>query len=59
MQIGCMECGVSTYMIASSDDLQELKEIEKNHPDTWESEGGDGYTVIFNTETCKDVNDEQ
>lgn len=51
-QVGCIECGVTSYPVKICDSLEEAKEIAKKHPDTWESEGGDGYVVIIDLESC-------
>jgi len=59
MQIGCIECGVSSYPIKSTDDLNEAKDIAKNHPDTWETEGGDGYVMIIDIDKCDIVDIEE
>ena len=47
LQIGCIECGVSSYPIGVYNTLEEAREVEKNHPSTWDSEHGDGYTEIW------------
>jgi hypothetical protein len=54
MQIGCIECGVSSYPIKIVDTLKDAKEVSKNHPSTWDTEGGDGYVMIINLDTCKE-----
>ena len=47
VQIGCIECGVSSYPIGIYDTLEEAKKVRESHPSTWESEGGDGYVEIW------------
>ena len=47
VQIGCIECGVSSYLIGLYDTLEEARKVRKAHPSTWESEGGDGYVEIW------------
>ena len=47
VQIGCIECGVSSYPIGLYDTLEEARKVRKAHPSTWESEGGDGYVEIW------------
>lgn len=39
-QVGCIECGVSSYPIKVTDTLKEAKAVAENHPSTWDSEGG-------------------
>lgn len=52
-QVGCIECGVSSYPIKCVASLDEAQEIAKNHPSTWSTEGGDGYVTIIDIENCK------
>ena len=47
VQIGCIECGVSSYPTGLYDTLEEAIKVRKAHPSTWESEGGDGYVEIW------------
>ena len=47
IQIGCIECGVSSYPIGIYDTLEEAKKVSESHPSTWHSEGGDGYVEIW------------
>lgn len=54
-QVGCIECGVSSYPIKTAETIEEAKAIAKAHPSTWDSEGGDGYVTIIDIETCKEV----
>jgi len=52
-QVGCIECGVSSYPIKVSQTFEEAKEVALKHPSTWESEGGDGYVTIIDLLECK------
>jgi len=52
-QVGCIECGVSSYPIKIVDTLDEATEVRENHPSTWGTEGGEGYVTIINLDTCK------
>lgn len=54
-QVGCIECGVSSYPIHTTETLQEAKEIANKHPSTWESEGGDGYVTIIDLNSCTEI----
>ena len=47
VQIGCIECGVSSYPIGIYDTLEEAKKVSEAHPSTWSSEGGPGCTKIW------------
>ena len=47
VQIGCIECGVSSYLVGVYDTLEQAKEAYEKHPSTWKSEGGDGYVTIW------------
>ncbi len=51
MQIGCIECGVSSYPIKTADTFKEAHEIAVKHPSTWKSEGGDGHVMIIDLDT--------
>ncbi len=51
VQIGCIECGVSSYPLGVYDTLEEARKVRKAHPSTWESEGGDGYVEIWGVNT--------
>jgi len=51
-QVGCIECGVSSYPIKVCATIEEAEQVRKSHPDTWETEGGDGYVTIINLQTC-------
>lgn len=55
MQIGCIECGVSTFPIKVTDSYEEAVKIAKAHPNTWDTEGGDGYVMVVDIDNCKDV----
>jgi hypothetical protein len=54
-QVGCIECGVSSYPIKWVESLDEAITIAKAHPDTWVSEGGDGYITVIDLANCKEV----
>ena len=54
-QVGCIECGVSSYPIRVTQTLEEAREVAKAHPSTWETEGGDGYVSIIDLLKCKTV----
>ena len=47
VQIGCIECGVSSYPIGIYDNLEEAEKVKEAHLSTWVSEGGDGYVEIW------------
>ena len=47
VQIGCIECGVSSYPVGLYNTLEEAKKVREAHLSTWESEGGDGYVEIW------------
>ena len=51
VQIGCIECGVSSYPIGIYDTLEEAQKAKEAHPSTWKSEGGDGYVEIWEVNT--------
>ena len=51
IQIGCIECGVSSYPIGIYDTLEEAIKVRESHPSTLESEGGDGYVEIWEVNT--------
>ena len=55
MQIGCIECGVSSYPIKICETLKEAEDVTENHPCTYETEGGDGYVQIINLNTCENI----
>jgi len=55
MQIGCMECGVSSYPIKVCKTLDEAMTVATAHPSTWETEDGDGYVQIIDLDACKNV----
>jgi hypothetical protein len=54
-QVGCIECGVSSYPIGITETLEEARKVLENHPSTWKSEGGDGCIYIVDLATCKNV----
>lgn len=58
MQIGCLECGVSSYPIKVCPTLEQARACAKNHPSTWETEGGYGFVMIIDLEKCEDVGSE-
>ena len=47
VQIGCIECGVSSYPIGLYNTLEEAIKVKEAHPSTWVSEGGEGYVEIW------------
>lgn len=47
VQIGCIECGVSSYPIGVYNTLEEAEKVYRDHPSTWDTEGGDGYVEIW------------
>ena len=57
VQIGCIECGVSSYPIGIYNTLKKAKKVRKAHPSTWVSEGGQGYTEIWKVNTGKNFVD--
>ena len=55
-QVGCIECGVSSYPIALCETEEEANRIAEAYPSTWDTEGGDGYIDVidlFNFEKPK------
>lgn len=54
-QVGCIECGVSSYPIQVCDTLEAAKLVKAAHPSTWESEGGDGYVTIIDLDNCNEI----
>jgi hypothetical protein len=54
-QVGCIECGVSSYPIKVCETLEEARAVAADHPSTWKSEGGDGYITIIDLQNCKEV----
>ena len=54
-QVGCIECGVSSYPIKVCDSLEEAQEVWGNHPSTWDSEGGEGFVTIIDLDSCEEV----
>ena len=55
VQIGCIECGVSSYPIGLYDTLEEAKKVRESHPSTWVSEGGEGYVEIWGVSTAENT----
>ena len=56
-QVGCIECGVSSYPIKVCDSVEEAKQVAAAHPSTWSTEGGEGYVTIIDLQECKTVTD--
>jgi len=54
-QVGCIECGVSSYPIKVCETLDEAEECAARHPSTLASEGGDGYVTIVDLQKCETV----
>ena len=54
-QVGCIECGVSSYPVSLWDTLEEAKQARDSHPGTWETEGGEGFVTIVDLRTCETV----
>jgi hypothetical protein len=54
-QVGCIECGVSSYPIKTCATLEDAQVVAKAHPSTWATEGGEGYVTIVDLEGCKTV----
>ena len=55
IQIGCIECGVSSYPIKVCEALEEAENVANGHPSTWDTEGGDGYVMIVDLLKCEEV----
>ena len=51
-QVGCIECGVTSYPIKVCATIEEAVQVQKSHPSTWDTEGGEGYVTIINLQTC-------
>lgn len=54
-QVGCIECGVSSYPIKICTTYEEAKQVSDNHPSTWDTEGGEGYTTIIDLDKCETI----
>ncbi len=54
-QVGCIECGVSSFPVKCAETLDEAIAIARAHPDTWDSEGGDGFITVIDLANCKEV----
>jgi hypothetical protein len=54
-QVGCIECGVSSYPISIHDDIASARKAASEHPSTWETEGGDGFVTIIDLDACTEV----
>ena len=48
VQIGCIDCGVSSYPIGIYNTLKKAKKVRKAHHNTWVSQG---YTEIWMVNT--------
>lgn len=46
-QVGCIECGVSSYPIKLCETQEEAEKIKADYPSTWDTEGGDGFIDII------------
>ena len=46
-QVGCIECGVSSYPIKICDTIEEAEKIKADYPSTWVTEKGDGFIIII------------
>ena len=57
-QVGCIECGVSSYPIKVCETLMEALNVRDNHPSTWDSEGGEGYVTVIDLKNCKTVEED-
>ena len=55
-QVGCIECGVSSYPIKVTETLEEARAVKGAHPSTWETESGEGFVMIIDLDTCTKVN---
>lgn len=58
-QVGCIECGVSSYPIKLCKDISEAESVKSSHPCTWETEGGDGYVEIIDLESFEEMTPEK
>jgi hypothetical protein len=56
-QVGCIECGVSSYPIKTCKTVEDALVIAKAHPSTWETEHGEGYVTVIDLKECKTVSD--
>ncbi len=56
-QVGCIECGVSSYPIKTCTTLKDAQAVARAHPSTWETEGGEGYVTVIDLQKCKTVGD--
>ena len=54
-QVGCIECGVSSYPVKCCETLEEAVQAKAEHPSTWDSEGGDGYVTIIDVANCTEI----
>lgn len=56
-QVGCIECGVSSYPIKTCATLEDAQAVAKAHPSTWETEGGEGYVTVIDLQECKTISE--
>lgn len=54
-QVGCIECGVSSYPIKICETREQAQQVADAHPSTWDSEGGEGYVTIIDLQQCETV----
>lgn len=54
-QIGDRSSFVSSYPIKVVETLEEALAVAKEHPNTWDTEGGPGYVAIYDLVECKAV----
>ena len=54
-QVGCIECGVSSYPVKVCETIEEAESVRDKHPSTWDTEGGDGFVTIIDLDNCKVV----
>ena len=54
VQVGCIECGVSSYPIGFFETIKEAEEAKKNHPSSWDTEGGESEIYIWDTTNIDD-----
>ena len=51
MLIGCIECGVPSYPIATTETEEEAIEIVEEQESTWKLFGGDGFYAVYELST--------
>jgi len=54
-QVGCIECGVSSYPVKCCETVEEAISVANAHPSTWDTEGGEGYVTIIDVANCKEI----